>query len=324
MASILKAPIVFHPIMKKVIWGGDKICKWKGLPSQDRNIGESWEISQIPGSESIVSQGKYKDFSLTQLIELFGSELLGEKVVEKYGKRFPLLVKFIDANDNLSVQVHPNDDLALARHKTAGKTEMWYVISADKGAKIYAGLKDELNADSYEDKLKDDSFLDSVEFFESKKEDVYYLPPGTVHAIGAGNLLTEIQQSSDITYRIYDYNRKDANGEPRELHTDLAKDAINFKNTGKCRIQDFNEKDGIVELIDCEYFSTSKINIDSKREFSLNGDSFRIIICTEGKVLLSSHGESVELPAGFSALIPASVHSYQLNGKGTVLITKAL
>ncbi|MCH5235978.1 MAG: mannose-6-phosphate isomerase [Muribaculaceae bacterium] len=317
------APLVFQPILKKVIWGGDKICKLKGIVTPEGNIGESWEISQVPGSESVVAKGKYKNLSLTQLIDQFGHELLGDEVVKKYGKRFPLLVKFIDANDNLSVQVHPNDELARERHGSSGKSEMWYIISTESHAKIFAGMKEEINPELYEKKIMDDSFLDSVESYESKKDDVYYLPAGTVHAIGSGNLLAEIQQSSDITYRIYDYNRKDADGNTRELHTGLAKDAIDYTNTEKCHKEEFSEKDGIISLVDCEHFSTSKIKIDSKREFQINGDSFRIIVCTEGRIKLTSNGESVELSAGFSALIPAYAHSYQLDGHGTVLVTKA-
>lgn len=324
MASIIKAPIVFQPILKKVIWGGDKICKWKGIPQNEKNIGESWEISQVPGSESIVAIGKYKGLTLTQLIDRFGYELLGNDVMKKYGKRFPLLVKFIDANDNLSVQVHPNDALAKIRHNSAGKSEMWYVISAREDAKIYAGLKEKLNSKLFQEKVNNNTILEAVEAFESQKDDVYFLAAGTLHAIGSGNFLAEIQQSSDITYRIYDYNRVDVNGNPRELHTELAKDAIDYQNSNKCRIENFNEKDGVIELVDCDHFSTSKIIIDSKKEFHIPGDSFRIIICTEGNVKINCEDDSMDLKAGFSALIPAYVHTYSLEGKGTVLVCKAV
>ncbi|MDE6131092.1 MAG: class I mannose-6-phosphate isomerase, partial [Muribaculaceae bacterium] len=193
------APITFAPYLKEVLWGGTKICKYKNLPSTSDCIGESWEISAVPGHESVVDAGEYKGLTLLQLIERFGEELLGSKVVKKYGLNFPLLVKIIDANQNLSVQVHPDDELAEKRHHSLGKTEMWYIIQADKGAKIYAGLNTAMTPDDYVRRVADGTFADTLAVHDSFPDDVFFLPAGRVHAIGAGNLLAEIQENSDIT-----------------------------------------------------------------------------------------------------------------------------
>lgn len=321
MASIRKEPIVFKPFLKSVIWGGNKICKLKGISQLKENIGESWEISQVPGFESVVAEGEYKDLSITQLIEMFDSELLGDAVIAKYGKFFPLLIKFIDAQDNLSVQVHPNDELAKKRHNSLGKTEMWYILSSDKGARIYAGLKENLDAEEYEERIKNDTFLDAVTYYLSKPEDVYFLPAGIVHAIGAGNLLTEIQESSDITYRLYDYNRKDKNGNPRELHTELAKDAIDYNYKEKCLKKGEKINDGISKLVDCDHFITHKITINGEKSLNCNKDSFRVMICTEGKVDVACKDGNKEITSGYTILVPAYATTINLRGKGNLIMT---
>ncbi len=216
------------PYFKSVIWGGERICKYKGVEQTEEKIGESWEISAVPGHESVVAEGPYKGMRITELIDCFGAELLGSKVMERYDGKFPLLVKLIDANDNLSVQVHPDDELAKKRHDSLGKTEMWYIIDADKGAKIYSGLNREMTPEEYVARVADNTIEETLAVHDSHPGDIFFLPAGRVHAIGAGNLLAEIQESSDITYRIYDYERRDAQGNARELHTELAKDAIEY------------------------------------------------------------------------------------------------
>lgn len=321
MKTILQIPIIFKPYFKSVIWGGNKICQLKKIPQKKDKIGESWEISQLPGYDSIVADGEYKGFSLSQLIERFGKELLGEEVIEKFGRRMPLLVKIIDANDNLSVQVHPDDKLAQERHGCYGKTEMWYILSTDKDAKIYAGLKKRIRAEEYEDIVAENKFMEIVKDYDSQKENVFFLPAGTIHAIGSGNLLTEIQDSSDITYRIYDYDRKDADGKMRELNPDLAKDAIDYTSEEKCLKENHKENNGIQELVKCDHFQTYKINVKGEKLFSEKPNSFRIIICTEGKIGIRCHDGETELAEGYSALLPAKATDFTLTGDGVVLFT---
>ena len=209
---IERVPIRFAPYLKSVIWGGDKICSYKGIVQHEPRIGESWEISSVPGHESIVCEGKYEGRSIVDLIDEFGPELLGEKVFSKFHGKFPLLIKFIDAADNLSVQVHPDDELALKRHNSLGKTEMWYIVDSEPKAKIYAGLNKLISPEEYVRLVEDGEFESALATHDSHTGDVFFLPAGRVHAIGAGNLLAEIQESSDITYRIFDYNRRDASG----------------------------------------------------------------------------------------------------------------
>ena len=221
-------PFKFQPILKSIIWGGSEISKFKNLDEVEDGIGESWEVSAVKGSISVIKNGELSGTSLDELIKEAKGQLVGEKVYEKYGNKFPLLIKFIDAQDDLSIQVHPNDELAKKRHNSFGKTEMWYIVKAKPDAFVIPGFKEKITPEQYLEKVKDNTFTDTLQKQYVKKDEVYFLPAGRVHAIGSGCFIAEIQQSSDITYRIYDYNRKDANGNPRELHTELAKDAINY------------------------------------------------------------------------------------------------
>ncbi|HOV71793.1 MAG TPA: class I mannose-6-phosphate isomerase, partial [Dysgonamonadaceae bacterium] len=221
-------PLKFNPILKPVIWGGSDICKFKHITPLIDGIGESWEISGVKGHISIISNGELAGTSLEELLLKEKSRLVGEKIYEKYGNTFPLLIKFIDARDNLSIQVHPDDELAKKRHNSFGKTEMWYVINASPDAFLYSGFEKGITPDEYVERIKNDTFIETLKKHYVKPGDVFFIPAGRVHAIGAGCFIAEIQQTSDITYRIYDYNRKDADGNPRELHTELAKDAIDY------------------------------------------------------------------------------------------------
>lgn len=320
--KIKKAPIVFEPYLKSVIWGGNKICRYKNIAQPEPNIGESWEISVVPGHESVVRVGEYKGRKITDLIEEFGEELLGKKVVEKYGSNFPLLVKFIDANDNLSVQVHPNDQLAMQRHNSYGKTEMWYIISSDKDAKIFSGLKIKMTPEEYEKRVNNGSFAETIASHESHPGDVFFLPAGRVHAIGAGNLLAEIQQSSDITYRIYDYDRKDKNGNTRELHTSQAKDAIDYTVYPDYRSPAPSPSDEDAELIRCEHFNVHRLKIDGNREVVNDDSSFIILVCVEGAIGVACKEGDIEIQAGHSALIPASANDISFSGKGILLTSR--
>ena len=314
------APIIFHPYLKSVIWGGEKICRYKNIPQPQPKIGESWEISAVPGHESIVAYGKYKGWSLTQLIDEFGEELLGKKVTARYGKKFPLLVKIIDANDNLSVQVHPDDNLAMERHNSLGKTEMWYIISADKNAKIYAGFKMQSNPEDYVERISNGTFTETLAIHDSYPDDVFFLPAGRVHAIGAGNLLAEIQESSDITYRIYDYDRTDSSGNKRELHTREAKDAIDYTVYSDYKEQNINSSDKMARLVSCDHFKTYKLNIHPKLELSFDSASFTILMCLQGSVTLKYPSGEMELKKGHTVLLPSSLTTISLSGDAKMLM----
>lgn len=313
------APITFAPYLKEVLWGGTKICKYKNLPSTSDCIGESWEISAVPGHESVVDSGEYKGLTLLQLIERFGEELLGSKVVKKYGLNFPLLVKIIDANQNLSVQVHPDDELAEKRHHSLGKTEMWYIIQADKGAKIFAGLNTAMTPDDYVRRVADGTFADTLAVHDSFPDDVFFLPAGRVHAIGAGNLLAEIQENSDITYRIYDYDRRDADGNPRQLHTELAKDAIDFKLYDNLKSHSPADTLPCAEIVRCDHFTVRRCIVNNEDELIFSPDSFSVVMCLEGLVRLIYPTGEMLLHAGHTVLLPAGLTSIHCFGKGRLL-----
>lgn len=318
-----KAPICFIPYLKSVVWGGDRICRYKGIAQKEENIGESWEISAVPGHESIVAEGKYLGWSLTELIEHFGSDFIGEKVYRKYNGSFPLLVKLIDAHENLSVQVHPDDNLAMKRHNCLGKTEMWYIIKTDKNARIFSGLNRSISPEEYEDYVLNDNISSVLAEHESNPGDIFFLPAGRVHAIGAGNLLAEIQESSDITYRIYDYGRKDKNGNKRELHTQLAKAAIDFNFHNNYKTPHPSPEEKISEIVSCSHFKTKRILLDGLMSLDLDNSSFTILICLEGEVkVLYSGGEKI-LKAGYTVLLPACLDHIVLSGKGTLLKSRS-
>ena len=320
---IEKTPIRFVPYLKSVIWGGEKICKYKGIEQTEAKIGESWEISAVPGHESVVADGPYKGMKITELIECFGPELLGHDVFDRYDGKFPLLVKIIDANDNLSVQVHPDDDLARERHDSLGKTEMWYIIDADEGAKIYSGLNRELTPEEYVGMVEDNTIGDALAVHDSHAGDVFFLPAGRVHAIGAGNLLAEIQESSDITYRIYDYDRRDAEGNPRELHTGLAKDAIDytFYEEYKSAPADASIADAVIA--ECGHFKVDRLLLAGEMNLSYDESSFTVLMCLEGDASLYYEEGSMSLKAGETVLVPSVLTSFSLKGNGTLLTARS-
>lgn len=318
---IKKEPIRFVPYLKSVIWGGEKICRYKGIPQTEPNIGESWEISAVPGHESIVVEGDYKGMSITELIERFGEELLGKDVMTRYAGKFPLLIKLIDANDNLSVQVHPDDELAKKRHDSLGKTEMWYIIEAEEGARIYAGLNVAMTPEDYVRRVAEGSFAETLAVHDSAAGDVFFLPAGRVHAIGAGNLLAEIQESSDITYRIYDYDRRDKDGNARELHTELAKDAIDYHIEAEYKNPPVPKDMANARIVECRHFSTNRISVNGEIDIDMASDSFYVLMCVAGKVMLRYPSGVTELTQGSTVLIPAVIKTATLEGHGTVLMT---
>ena len=311
-------PLKFKPILKEIIWGGDEICRFKNLHPQRNGIGESWELSHVKNNVSIVANGELQGKSLEELIGIYREKLLGEKVIERFGTTFPLLIKFIDARDSLSVQVHPDDRLAKQRHNSFGKTEMWYVVRAAQGAFLYSGFAQKITPDEYVKSLEDDTFVNYLQRHEVNPGDVFFLPAGRVHAIGAGCFIAEIQQTSDITYRIYDYNRKDANGNPRELHTELAKDAIDYKIYSDYKLNYIPGQQSVQPLASCPYFTTNLIEGKKGDTIQISHrDSFSIYICIEGNVQLTDeNGYFIEMQQGETVLLPAENQSTILDFTG--------
>ncbi len=321
--TIIPQPLRFIPYLKSVIWGGDRICDYKGIAQPEPKIGESWEISAVPGHESVVAEGPYEGETITALISRFGASLMGESVMLATGGKFPLLIKIIDANDNLSVQVHPDDELAKARHNSLGKTEMWYVIRTAPGARIYAGLNTAMTPDDYVRRVQTGTFAETIASYESAPGDVFFIPAGRVHAIGAGNLLAEIQQSSDITYRIYDYDRRDAQGNTRQLHTAEARDAIDYTVLPDYRNPRVPEAPGVTPIVECKYFDTSRVMVDGDLQLPLSADSFSILMCIEGEATLCFPDGKTAVKAGGTLLLPAAMQNATLQGKGTFLLTSS-
>lgn len=309
-------PILFEPILKDIIWGGYDICPFKGIEDKEkRTIGESWEISHVEGNVSVVSNGVLKGKSLDDLITTYGSELMGRRVYDRFGNKFPLLIKFIDARDNLSIQVHPNDELAMKRHNSFGKTEMWYVVKATEGAKLYSGFKQKSDPDDYVERIKDDTIMDILAQYDVKEGDVFFLPAGRVHAIGAGCFVAEIQQTSNITYRIFDYNRTDKEGNKRELHTEEAKDAIDYQVLDDYRTDYPREKDKPVKIVACKYFETNILDITKNMNRDLSEiDSFVVYICMQGIMeIIDNNGYKISVHQGQSVLVPANTTSIAIH-----------
>lgn len=300
-------PLKFKPILKTLVWGGEKIAPYKGIETTQEHIGESWELSGVPGNESIVAEGPLEGKSIAQLVRQFKGELVGEHVYGNTGDEFPLLVKFIDAQKDLSIQVHPNDELAGKRHGSKGKTEMWYVVDAEPGAALYSGLKKAIGPEEYEKRVADGSIVDVLTRYDVQPGDVFFLPAGRIHAICSGCFVAEIQQTSDITYRIYDYNRPGLDGKPRQLHTELAREAIDYKVYPSYRTDYTPAEDEEVVLADCPYFTTSILDLTLPYAKDLSEiDSFLVAMCLEGSGTLEVDGEEVPVQQGETVLIPAS------------------
>lgn len=315
-------PLKFAPILKPIIWGGSAICEFKDIEPRQDGIGESWEVSGVEGNVSIVADGPLQGKQLDELIAEYKDELVGKSVYDKFGDKFPLLIKFIDARDNLSIQVHPDDELGMKRHNSFGKTEMWYVINAEKDAFLYSGFAKEITPDEYVESIKNDTFVDALAQHKVKEGDVFFLPAGRVHAIGAGTFIAEIQQTSNITYRIYDYKRKGPDGKERELHTELAKDAIDFKIYDNYKNDYVAKKDEPVLLESCKYFTTNLLDLDKElvRDYT-DKDSFVILICMGGACAITDDkGNVVEVKQGETVLLPADTKNISIKPKNSVLM----
>lgn len=311
-------PLSFEPILKERIWGGTKLKDILHKPITSSITGESWEISSVENEVSIVANGNFKGQSLNQLIQNHPEAILGEKVLAQFGKQFPLLFKYLDAREDLSIQVHPNDELAQLRHNSFGKTEMWYVMQADDNARLIVGFKEDSSKEEYLKHLENKSLLSILDTKKVSKGAVYFLETGTVHAIGAGILIAEIQQTSDITYRLYDFDRVDAFGNTRELHVDLALDAINYNRVdAECNYTvNVNQSNTMVK---CPYFTTNVIPLEGNLSQNQNNDSFRVYMCVEGSFSLLMESEKYDYALGDTVLIPAQMDAHTLVGKAQIL-----
>lgn len=312
-------PLIFEPILKDRIWGGTKLKTDLGktnLPTE--TTGESWELSAVEGDVSVVSNGIYKNKPLTDILAQYPEEVLGTKVHKQFGTQFPLLFKFLDANKTLSIQVHPNDELAKKRHNSFGKTEMWYVMQADEGSRIIVGFKEKSSQEQYLEHLQNKDLIEILNEVEVKKGDVFFLETGTIHAIGAGIVLAEIQQTSDITYRIYDWDRVDAQGKLRELHVEEALDAMNYNVTDAQKHYTTLENKSNV-MVNCPYFTTSYLPLNGSTGVSKDGSSFTVYICTEGEFSVEIGTEKYTFKKGDTILIPAVLKVFILSGEATLL-----
>lgn len=315
-------PLKFQPILKSTLWGGEKIIPFKHLDSNQTQVGESWEISDVPGDESIVANGADAGKNLTQMVNEYKGALVGEANYKRFNGKFPLLIKFIDAQQDLSIQVHPNDELAMKRHNSMGKTEMWYVVDATADAHLRSGLSKAITPDEYAQMIADNTICDALKDYSIKPGDVFFLPAGRIHSIGAGSFIAEIQQTSNVTYRIYDFNRKDKNGNTRELHTELSKDAIDYTVYDDYRTNYTPKENEPVELVTCPYFTTTVYDLTEKMNMDYSElDSFVIYICMEGACTVTDNeGNAISLQAGESVLFPATTRSLEVVPEGKVKI----
>ena len=297
----------FEPLLTPFVWGGQKIAPYKGIISQDTNIGESWELSGVEGLVSVVANGPLAGKTITELVKMYKGQLVGEHVYANTGDEFPLLFKFIDAHRDLSIQVHPNDALAAQLHPgSRGKTEMWYVIAAEPGAKLYSGLTKTITPEQLATMAADGTITDVLACHDVKPGDVFFLPAGRIHAICSGCFIAEIQQTSDLTYRIYDYGRMGLDGKPRQLHIPQAQQAVDYKVYGNYRTEYEPVQDEEVELVKCPYFTTSVLDLTLPYAKDLSElDSFLTVMCLSGSGTLEVDGEEISIGQGETVLIPA-------------------
>lgn len=306
----------FKPLLVQTIWGGEKIIPFKKLDSNLTTVGESWEISGVKDNETVVDGGEYDGVALNTLVEKLGAKLVGADNYKRFGNEFPLLIKFIDARDDLSIQVHPTDEIAIRQGRQRGKTEMWYLMDSDKGAKLYSGLKKKITPEEYTAMVENDTICDALAQYEVKEDDVFFLPAGRIHAIGTGCFLAEIQQTSDVTWRIYDFHRKQADGSYRQLHTKQASEAINYAVEQDYRTEYRPRKNQGVNLVNCSYFNTAVYDLDEPMTIDYSElDSFVILIGLKGEgTVTDSEGQSTSLKVGETILIPASMDIIKVEG----------
>lgn len=309
-------PLKFNALLKSTLWGGDKIIPFKHLDIQQENVGESWEISGVKGNETIVADGPYAGKKLNELVEELKGKLVGEDNYQRFGNEFPLLIKFIDARQDLSIQVHPTDEIAKMQGKERGKTEMWYLMDSDKDATLLCGLKKKITPEEYAQMVENDTIVDAIDRYEVKEGDCFFLPAGRIHAIGTGCFLAEIQQTSDVTYRIYDFKRKDKNGNYRQLHTKEAAECINYNVESNYRTDYTPVKNQGVSLVQCPYFNTAVYDLDEPMTIDYSElDSFVILIGLKGNATITDNeGNTFTLQAGESVLVPATTETLKVDG----------
>ena len=309
-------PIKFESVLKQTLWGGDKIIPFKHIHTNLEHVGESWEISGIHGSETIVANGSYKGYQLNDLVDLLKEKLVGKDNYKRFGAEFPLLIKFIDARQDLSIQVHPTDEVAHRQGKERGKTEMWYIMDSAPDAKLYSGLKQQITPDEYKQMVENDTICDALAQYEVKEGDVFFLPAGRIHAIGSGCFLAEIQQTSDITYRIYDYKRKDKDGNYRELHTQQAAESINYQVEKNYRTDYVAQQNRGVSLVKCPYFNTAVYDLNEPMTIDYSElDSFVVLIGLKGEgIIKDNEGNEASLEACETILIPATTETIKIEG----------
>ena len=309
-------PLKFNALLKSTLWGGDKIIPFKNLDVQQENVGESWEISGVKGNETIVADGPYAGKKLNELVEELKGKLVGEDNYQRFGNEFPLLIKFIDARQDLSIQVHPTDEIAKMQGKERGKTEMWYLMDSDKDATLLCGLKKKITPEEYAQMVENDTIVDAIDRYEVKEGDCFFLPAGRIHAIGTGCFLAEIQQTSDVTYRIYDFKRKDKDGNYRQLHTKEAAECINYNVESNYRTDYTPVKNQGVSLVQCPYFNTAVYDLDEPMTIDYSElDSFVILIGLKGNATITDNeGNTFTLQAGESVLVPATTETLKVDG----------
>lgn len=318
-------PLKFEPFLRTMVWGGERIAPYKQIKTDIPKIGESWEISGYGEHLTTVANGPLKGKTLTEAVREWKSDLVGKKVYAENGDEFPLLIKFIDAAGDLSIQVHPNDEMAVKHHGKGfrGKTEMWYVIDAAPGACLYSGIKTQVSPEEYAAKVADGSITDILARYEVKEGDVFFLPAGRIHAICSGCLIAEIQQTSDLTYRIWDYGRLGLDGKPRQLHTDLAKEAIDYNVYPSYKTDYTPALNQEVEVVSCPYFTTAVDELTRPMEKDLSSlDSFLVVMCLRGKGQLidtEADGEiTLDIHQGETVLVPASSRSVRFVPDGSM------
>ena len=309
-------PLKFNPLLKQTIWGGDKIIPFKHLDEKMEQVGESWEISGVNNNETIVSDGKYKGKGLNYVVNDLKSDLIGKDNYKRFGNEFPLLIKFIDARQDLSIQVHPNDETAKKQGKERGKTEMWYIMDSEPDAKLRSGLKKKITPDEYKAMVENDTICDAIAEYDVKEGDCFFLPAGRIHSIGAGCFLAEIQQTSDVTYRIYDFKRKDKDGNERQLHTKEAAESIDYTVYDNYRTAYSPVDNQGISLVQCPYFKTAVYDLNEPMTIDYSElDSFVILIGIKGEgTIIDNEGNETSLKAGETILLPATTDSIKITG----------
>lgn len=308
--------IKFNALLKSTLWGGEKIVPFKHLCTEQDNVGESWEISGVPGNETVVANGAYAGKKLNDVVAILKEKLVGKDNYVRFGNEFPLLIKFIDARQDLSIQVHPTDEIAKRQGKERGKTEMWYLLDSDKDATLLCGLKQQITPSQYAEMVANDTIVDAIARYNVKEGDCFFLPAGRIHAIGTGCFLAEIQQTSDVTYRIYDFKRKDKDGNYRELHTKQAAECIDYNVSKNYRTEYTPAKNQGVSLVQCPYFYTAVYDLNEPMTLDYSElDSFVVLIGLKGEAKITDNeGNTVSFQAGESILVPATTNTLKVEG----------